>query len=117
MQTDRIQASNIFIWGDIGEDIKKKDEKRMLSVAHQDPDYNLSLIANQEIKVIMKALKDNKGKLDDKTTKLILKSNELDNEFREISKFFKYNPDMLSIGSFITGHKSKQGGVADILTE
>ena len=117
LTTDKIEAGKIFVWGNIGKDIKALDEDRMLAVAQKDPDYHLALKCNSEVSDIVKALRDSKGVLTDKIKSMVINTNNKDNLFREISAFLQESEDMLSIGSFMTGEMAKKTALMKLMED
>lgn len=99
MDSDRIEASRIFIFGQIGQQLKEMDERRLIAIAHNKPHRHLSTIANEDIEELIATL-FNSDELD---FEALAEINELDNNFREIAKFLHDSDDMLSTGSFILG--------------
>lgn len=99
MDSDRIEASRIFIFGQIGQKLKELDDRRLLAIAHERPHRYLSTLANEDIEALVSDLMES-GELD---LEAIGEINELDNTFREIAKFLHESDDMLSTGSFILG--------------
>lgn len=107
MTTDSIERSKIFIWGQVGKQLKDMDDERMLAIAQDDPDYFMSILANRDISEIIIQIIKEKG-LSKESKKLILAVNKFDSVFREISQFMQHTEDMLSIGSFMTGELDKK---------
>ena len=110
MSSDKVESSNIFIWGNVGKKLEKLDENRMLCLAHQNPNISLSVITNIEVDKIIEDLFFEKDfpNFNTEIQEKILKLNNADNTFRQVAKFMKYKQDMLSIGSAITGQIQNQ---------
>lgn len=106
--SDKVEAGKIFVWGQAGQILKDLDEKRMLAIAQHNPNYYLSLMANSEIKDIIKAIMDKDFDLPDNIKKDIINLNEKDCIFREVAKFLREAEDMLSTGSFLTGEMDEK---------
>ncbi len=107
--SDKVEAGKIFVWGQAGEILKKLCDKRMLAIAQENPNYFLSLIANSEIKTIIKAIMDDSEIVfNDDIKKDIIRLNEVDSTFRETVKFLHGAEDMLSTGSFLTGEMEEK---------
>ena len=100
--TDKQDLANIFIWGNVGEKLKGLDAERLMAIAQSDPNYYLSVIANDELDDMIRVLVE-KGELTDDIEKAIRHTNKMDNIFREIAEFLHESEDMLSTGSFIVG--------------
>lgn len=113
VSTSEIEKSKIFIWGDIGQDIKDLDKLRMMAIAHDNPSFHLSCIANRELFDILDKM-DKEQEITPDIMKDIKRTNELDNSFREIAEFLHESDDMLSTGSFIVGQKGLKSGIMDI---
>lgn len=105
--SDAIERGKIFVWGQFGQELKEKDPERLWAIAQQNPEYFLAVISNAEIETIIKDILDS-GELTKETMELIMTSNKLDDIFRQISIFMKESPDMLSIGSFLTGETEEK---------
>ena len=106
MTTDKSDASINFVWGHVGKKLQKLDPERMLCLTQQNPDLKLSVLTNIEIDELIKELFSDKRDIPNfnlEIKKKILKLNNVDNTFRETSRFLRYKQDMLSIGSAITG--------------
>lgn len=110
MSSDKVELSNVFVWGNVGKKLEELDKDRMLCLAQQNPNHSLSIIANLEVDKIIQDLFIDKDipEFTDEIKEKILKLNNADNTFREIAKFMRYKQDMLSIGSAITGQISNQ---------
>lgn len=108
--SDKVELSNVFVWANVGKKLEELDKKRLLCLAHQNPNHNLSIITNIEVDKIIKELFENKEFPDfnNDIQKQILDLNNADNTFREVAKFMRYKQDMLSIGSTITGQIQNQ---------
>lgn len=108
--SEQIEASKIFVWGQIGERLKKLDSERMLCIAQKNPHHALSVQANIEISEIIqlilsmpKAFKEMPDDLKKKIIDTVKTHNHLDTTFRQINKYFQEFPDNLSTGSLIMG--------------
>lgn len=104
--TDKQDAGMNFVWSKIGKDLQQLDKKRMLAIAHQKPDYMLSVQANIDgLEIIEKLFDSDKSfpELTKEIEKMIFELNHKDNMFREISDMLRHSRDMLSMGSTITG--------------
>ena len=111
VSSDKVDARINFVWGNVGEGLKKLDEIRMLCLAQQNPNHSLSVITNIEIEKLIKEIFESPNEIGFFTTEIknkIVELNKKDVTFREISKFFKQSQDMLSIGSTITGNIQSQ---------
>lgn len=115
--TDRIDASKIFVWGHIGDDLKKKDPRRMFAIAQDNPNYNLGVVALSEIKTMLAKLKENGFTVNDEIERLVAETNEHDDLFREIATFLQASDDMLSVGSFMMGETEKKTALLRLITE
>lgn len=114
--SDRIDASKIFIWGQVGEKLGALDDTRLFSVAQNNPNLLLSTLTNKEIAPLIKKLAENDYNFESIRIE-IEKLNELDNIFREISSFMNETEDMLSIGSFLTGEVESNPILMNILKD
>lgn len=106
LNSDKSDASINFVWGHVGKKLQKLDSERMLCLTQQNPDLKLSVLTNIELDDLIKEIfVDNKdiAILNKEIKKKILHINNVDNTFRETSKFLRHKEDMLSIGSAITG--------------
>jgi len=104
--TDKQDAGTNFVWSKIGKDLQRLDKDRMLAIAHQKPDYMLSVMANIDgLKIIEKIFESGKSfpELTKEIEKMIFELNHKDNMFREIADMLRHSRDMLSMGSTITG--------------
>ena len=113
MNNDRIDASKIFIWGQIGQSLKDMDEQRILAIAQKNYGYHLGILSNREILLLIDEMKSGieYQELKDKFTAI----NITDNIFREIAKFLHHEPrDLLSIGSFVTGEVESKTALLDL---
>jgi hypothetical protein len=111
VSSDKVDASINFVWGNVGEGLKKLDEIRMLCLAEQNPNHSLSVITNIEIEKLIKEIFESPNEIGFFTNEIknkIVELNKKDVTFREIAKFFKQTNDMLSIGSTITGNIQSQ---------
>lgn len=112
----QIEASKIFVWGQIGEELKKLDKDRMLCLAQKNPHYALSVKANQELAVIIEEIlnaeTDSDGRISAEAKKKIMdmveNHNDLDTIFRQINRYFQTYPDILSTGSMIMGETEQK---------
>lgn len=106
LTTDKTDASINFVWGHVGKKLQKLDPERMLCLTQQNPDLKLSVLTNIELDELIKEIFSNDKDIPNfnlEIKKKILKINNVDNTFRETSRFLRYKQDMLSIGSAITG--------------
>lgn len=114
--TDKQDLANIFIWGTVGERLKRLDEKRLLAIAQDKPHYYLSVIANDEIDKMIRVLAET-GEFNDEIKKTVRQINERDNIFRQITKFLHNSDDMLSTGSFIVGDLPEKTAMLRLMSE
>lgn len=118
---DETDKGKIFVWGNFGKEIKKLDEKRLLAICQNNPDYFLSLIYCDELEKIFNKLLSEIDELEkdemvsDEILNAIFENNKLHDLFNEINDFLTQSNDMISIGSFLTGEFDKSGKLADIL--
>lgn len=111
--TDSIDAGKMFIWSQIGELLKKIDDKRILSLTEKNPDYSLSLQTNDELMKIISEL--NKKDIIEIDFNKISEINYKDNIFREIVKYLHTEPsDLLSVGAFVTGRIKSETAFLDL---
>lgn len=105
-QSDAVQRSRIFIYGQIGEQLKKEDEQRVLACLEANPNRHLFQITNDRLRPLIERLKA-KGK-DTKGDRLKALREALvevskGEKFREIAKWMHTQMDDLSMGSTILG--------------
>lgn len=103
----QIDASKIFIYGQIGDSLQKRDKERLLGVLQHNPDYFLSLLANQDISGLLDLFREADYKITPELKKLIYQINSNDAIFREIARFMQDSGDMLSSGSMVLGEVDK----------
>jgi hypothetical protein len=103
----------IFVWGQVGQQLKEIDEKRMLAIGQKDSNYSLSIQANEKILAMVREMKQ--GKTFDDIKSDIDKLNYLDDLFRQVVEFLHEKPhDLISIGSFITGELESKSALLDL---
>lgn len=110
----------IFVWGDYGKKLQDLDKERLFVLSQNNPERYLFTEYNKEISSIIKLIenlpKDTK-EIPDNIIKMILELNKKHTIFNETNKFFKFNPDNLSIGSILAGEKDKSSRYRDILSD
>lgn len=128
MTGDRVEASLVLVWGQLGNRLQRRDAERLLAAAQADPDYFLAVVANREHMAIIELMRlpdyvknpkyvaggsepeylTNPLK-DINTVKAAIRAvSENDNLFREVAEFLHASQDMLSTGSFLTGELKNQ---------
>jgi len=111
------QDGLIFVWGNFGKKLEKKDKKRLLAIAQNNPDFFLNTLYDMEVLDIIDDINET-GLLENEKTLLdIIELNDNHNLFKEINEFFTVNPDNLSTGSLLTGNLDKTGRFAQILKQ
>lgn len=115
MASDRIEASKILVWGQIGDDLKKKSPRRMFAIAQDNPNYSLGVVALSEIRRIRDKLKSINHRVTPEIVEMVAETNEHDDLFREIATFLQASDDMLSVGSFMMGETEKKTAIMKLL--
>jgi hypothetical protein len=115
MDSSKIEASKILVWGHIGQDLKDLDPERVLAVAQKDPRYFLSLIANGEIAGFIDYVFEH-GLTKD-LEKFIEASNKKQAIFIEVAEFLQDSGDMLSTGSFLTGELESEKAILRLMED
>ena len=103
MQDSKIDEAKIFIWGQLGERLKGKDAERLLAIAQENPDYFLSVLANEDLADIVAKYHELGKEMTPELLKLVKDMNRNDATFREIAEFMNQSGDMLSTGSAALG--------------
>lgn len=111
--SDRVDGAKIFIYGQIGQDLKERDAERLLAIIQSKPEYYLGQIANNEIDVIITKLLED-GELTPELENLIISLNTNDALFREVARMLRESEDMLSIGSASIGELDKNDAILDL---
>lgn len=115
------EDGKILVFAKLGKQLKEIDEKRILAIAQDNPNKYLFNIYENEITILLEKLEniddDNVKEFKKQILKDLLRHNETDNIFYELNKFLTKSDDMLSIGSFLTGHDNRKHKLAKIISE
>jgi hypothetical protein len=115
MDSSRIEASKILVWGHIGQELKDLDPERVLAIAQQDPKYFLSLIANGEIETFIDSVIE--SGLTEEIERFITDCNKKQAIFIEVAEFLHSSEDMLSTGSFLTGQIESEKAILRLMED
>ena len=103
--SDAVKKSKIFVYGQLGEQLKEEDDERVLACIQANPNTTLYNIARKRLKALRDRLREARG--DPTQTSQLRDSIEAEvsrcHKFREIAKWMHKEMDDLSMGSTILG--------------
>lgn len=102
LTTEAMEGAKVFIWGQVGDQLKKLDPDRILAIAQHDPARHLHIQANKDIGRVMAEIMDT-GTVTNKHKEALARADYLDMLFQEVADFLHKNLDPLSTGSFLVG--------------
>ena len=120
-ESDAVKKSKIFVYGQIGKDLKEEDEERVLACLEANPNTTLFNIARKRIQAIRDRLRQAHDKSNPAGVSQARDDLEAEikrcNKFREIARWMHNEMDELSMGSTILGEVSNPEAEMDEVFE